>query len=85
MKVVITESQFKYLLMESSSIANDKGFRDTIKSYESTVVDSNGKHYVFDDKDPKYPKTFVNDTKKKKGGHLNNWLGSHGFRSKNCK
>ena len=82
MKVVITESQFKYLLLETSSIANDKGFRDTIKSYESTVVDSNGKHYVFDDKDPKYPKTFVDDTKKKKGGTLTIGWGHTGSEAK---
>jgi len=82
MKVVITESQFKYLLFESSPIADDKEFRNTIKSFESTVVDSTGKHYVFDDKDPKNPKTFVNNAKKKKGGTLTIGWGHTGSEAK---
>ena len=69
MKIIITESQLN-LLMEASSLIDDKDFRETIKSYENKVVDPSGKHYVFDDKDPKNPKTFVSSTKKKKGGTL---------------
>lgn len=81
MKIIITEAQFN-LLLESSPIANDKEFRDTIKSFESTVVDSTGKHYVFDDKDPKNPKTFINDPKKKKGGTLTIGWGHTGSEAK---
>jgi GH24 family phage-related lysozyme (muramidase) len=68
MKIIITESQFKTLLTES--IADDSELRDSIKSFESTVVDSTGKHYVFDDNDPKNPKTFISNDKQKKGGTL---------------
>jgi GH24 family phage-related lysozyme (muramidase) len=68
MKIIITENQFKTLLTES--IADDPELRNSIKSYESSVVDSTGKHYVFDDKDSKTPKTFVTNNKLKKGGTL---------------
>jgi GH24 family phage-related lysozyme (muramidase) len=68
MKIIITENQFKTLLTES--IADDPELRNSIKSYESSVVDSTGKHYVFDDKDSKNPKTFVANNKLKKGGTL---------------
>jgi GH24 family phage-related lysozyme (muramidase) len=69
MKIIITESQLK-MLTEATSLADDKDFRDTIKSYENEVVDATGKHYVFDDKDPKNPKTFVSSPNKKRGGTL---------------
>ena len=68
MKIIITENQFKSLLTES--IADDAELRDIIKNYESTVVDSKGNHYVFDDKDSKNPKTFISNNKLKKGGTL---------------
>ena len=68
MKIIITESQLKNLLTES--MADDAVLRDSIKSFESTVVDSTGKHYVFDDKDSKNPKTFVTSPKQKAGGKL---------------
>jgi len=57
MKIIITESQLKSLLNEN--LATDKSFRDLIKSFESTVTNSKGQHYTFDDKDPKNPKTFI--------------------------
>ena len=69
MKIIITESQFK-MLTEATSLADDSDFRETIKSYENEVVDGSGKHYVFDDKDPKNPKTFVSTPSKKRGGTL---------------
>jgi GH24 family phage-related lysozyme (muramidase) len=69
MKIIITESQLR-LLTEASSLANDEDFRDTIKSYENEVTNSSGKHYVFDDADPKNPKTFVSAPSKKRGGTL---------------
>jgi GH24 family phage-related lysozyme (muramidase) len=69
MKIIITESQLN-LLLEASSLIDDTDFRETIKSYENKVVDPSGKHYVFDDKDPKNPKTFVNTPSKKRGGTL---------------
>ena len=56
MKIIITESQYKIL---NESLVDDKVFRDTIKSFESTVTNSVGSHYTFDDKDPKNPKTFI--------------------------
>ena len=67
MKIILTENQYK-LLMEG--LADDDVFRDTIKGYESTVIDSSGQHYTFDDKDPKNPKTFVKSSADKKGGTL---------------
>ena len=69
MKIIITESQLN-LLLEASPLASDNEFRDTIKSFENEVVDGSGKHYVFDDKDPKNPKTFVSSPSKKRGGKL---------------
>lgn len=69
MKIIITESQLK-MLTEVASLADDQDFRDTIKSYENEVVDATGKHYVFDDKDPKNPKTFVTSPNKRRGGTL---------------
>jgi GH24 family phage-related lysozyme (muramidase) len=56
--------------LEASPLASDNEFRDTIKSFENEVVDGSGKHYVFDDKDPKDPKTFVSSPSKKRGGTL---------------
>jgi GH24 family phage-related lysozyme (muramidase)/LysM repeat protein len=60
MKIIITENQHKMLL---ESVVSDTEFRDLIKGYESTVVNSKNQHYVFDDKDPKLPpnnkKTFI--------------------------
>lgn len=67
MKIILTENQYK-LLMEG--LADDDVFRNTIKGYESTVTDSSGQHYTFDDKDPKNPKTFVKSSADKKGGTL---------------
>jgi GH24 family phage-related lysozyme (muramidase) len=69
MKIIITESQLR-LLTEAASLADDEDFRETIKSYENEVVNSSGKHYVFDDADPKNPKTFVSAPNKKRGGTL---------------
>jgi len=69
MKIIITESQLN-LLLEASPLASDNEFRETIKSFENEVVDGSGKHYVFDDKDPKDPKTFVSSPSKKRGGTL---------------
>jgi GH24 family phage-related lysozyme (muramidase) len=69
MKIIITESQFN-LLMEGTPLVDDEDFRKIIKSYENEVTNSSGKHYVFDDKDPKDPKTFVNTPSKKRGGTL---------------
>jgi len=56
MKIIITERQYKIL---NESLVDDKVFRDTIKSFESTVTNSVGSHYTFDDKDPKNPKAFI--------------------------
>lgn len=67
MKILLTETQYKILI---EGLADDKVFRDTIKGYESTVTDSSGLHYTFDDKDPKDPKTFVKTSADKKGGTL---------------
>ena len=67
MKIIITESQYEIL---NESLVDDMVFRDTIKSFESTVVDSKGRHYVFDDKESKTPKTFVANNNLKKGGKL---------------
>jgi hypothetical protein len=67
MKILITENQ---LLLLKESLINDEELRNTIKSFESTVVDNSGNHYVFDDADPKSPKTFVKSPKDKKGGTL---------------
>jgi GH24 family phage-related lysozyme (muramidase) len=69
MKIIITESQLR-LLTEAASLAGDEDFRETIKSYENEVTNSSGKHYVFDDADPKNPKTFVSAPNKKRGGTL---------------
>jgi hypothetical protein len=63
MKIIITENQYKTLITESMS--DDSILRNSIKSFESTVVDTTGKHYVFDDKDSKNPKTFVTNPKQK--------------------
>ena len=79
MKIIITENQYK-LLMEG--MADDQVFRDTIKGYESTVTDPNGKHYTFDDKDPKNPKTFVKSSTDKKGGTLTIGWGHTGNEAK---
>ena len=81
MKIIITESQLK-MLTEATSLADDKDFRDTIKSYENEVVDATGKHYVFDDKDPKNPKTFVSSPNKKRGGTLTIGWGHTGLEAK---
>lgn len=56
MKIIVTESQYNLL---KENLVDDREFRETIKSFESTVTDSEGKHYTFDDKDPKSPKTFI--------------------------
>ena len=81
MKIIITESQLN-LLMEASSLVDDTDFRETIKSYENEVVDPSGNHYVFDDNDPKNPKTFVNSTNKKRGGTLTIGWGHTGTEAK---
>ena len=80
MKIILTERQLKELLKEG--IADDTVLRDTIKSFESTVKDSLGKHYVFDDKDSKNPKTFINTASKKKGGTLTIGWGHTGSEAK---
>ena len=69
MKIISTDSQLR-LLTEAASLAGDEDFRETIKSYENEVTNSSGKHYVFDDADPKNPKTFVSAPNKKRGGTL---------------
>ena len=81
MKIIITESQLR-LLTEAASLAGDEDFRETIKSYENEVTNSSGKHYVFDDKDPKDPKTFVNASSKKRGGTLTIGWGHTGAEAK---
>ena len=60
MKIILTESQIKFLL---EGLSDDFEFREMIKSYESTVVDDEGKHYTFDDEDPNKPKTFIVSSK----------------------
>lgn len=79
MKIIITESQYKLL---SESIVDDQELRKTIKNFESTVTDSSGMHYVFDDEDPKNPKTFVSSEKQKKGGTLTIGWGHTGSHAK---
>jgi GH24 family phage-related lysozyme (muramidase) len=78
MKIIITESQYKIL---NESLVNDKTFRETIKSFESTVTNSKGEHYTFDDKDPKNPKTFIKD-KSPYGGVLTIGWGHTGSEAK---
>ena len=80
MKIIITESQYNSLINEG--IADDETFRSEIKKYESTVTDSSGSHYVFDDEDDKKPKTFVNSPSKKKGGTLTIGWGHTGSEAK---
>jgi hypothetical protein len=81
MKIIITESQLN-LLLEAAPLANDEFFRQTLKSYENEVVDNVGKHYVFDDADPKNPKTFINSSSKKRGGTLTIGWGHTGPKAK---
>ena len=78
MKIIITESQYKIL---NESLVNDKTFRETIKSFESTVTNSKGEHYTFDDKDPKNPKTFIK-SKSPYGGVLTIGWGHTGSEAK---
>ena len=78
MKIIITESQYKIL---NESLVNDKTFRETIKSFESTVTNSKGEHYTFDDKDPKTPKTFIK-SKSPYGGVLTIGWGHTGSEAK---
>lgn len=80
MKIILTETQLNELLKEG--IADDTVLRDTIKSFESTVTDKSGNHYVFDDKDPKNPKTFISSPSKKKGGTLTIGWGHTGSEAK---
>ena len=67
MKVIITENQYQFLI---ESLIDDNEFRNLIKSYESTVKNSKGQHYVFDDKDPNQTKKFVTTKKSPYGGTL---------------
>ena len=78
MKIIITETQYNIL---NESLVNDKVFRDTIKSFESTVTNSVGSHYTFDDKDPKNPKTFIK-SKSPYGGVLTIGWGHTGSEAK---
>lgn len=78
MKIIITETQYNIL---NESLVNDKVFRDTIKSFESTVTNSVGNHYTFDDKDPKNPKTFIK-SKSPYGGVLTIGWGHTGTEAK---
>jgi len=78
MKIIITEKQYKIL---NESLVDDKVFRDTIKSFESTVTNSVGNHYTFDDKDPKNPKTFIK-SKSPYGGVLTIGWGHTGTSAK---
>ena len=78
MKIIITETQYNIL---NESLVNDKVFRETIKSFESTVTNSVGNHYTFDDKDPKNPKTFIRN-KSPYGGVLTIGWGHTGTEAK---
>jgi len=66
-KIIISYKQFNSL---KESVVGDKVLMDTIKKYESKVVNSKGEHYVYDDKDPNRPKKFIVTPKDKKGGIL---------------
>lgn len=79
MKIIITKKQYNVL---NENLSDDQIFRKTIKGYESTVVDKSGSHYVFDDKDPKTPKTFIKSAKDKKGGTLTIGWGHTGDNAK---
>lgn len=79
MKIIITETQIKFLL---EGLSDDSEFREMIKSYESTVVDDEGKHYTFDDKDPKKPKTFIASSKTPRKGTLTIGWGHTGSEAK---
>jgi len=78
MKIIITERQYNIL---NESLVNDDVFRNTIKSFESTVTNSVGNHYTFDDKDPKNPKTFIRN-KSPYGGVLTIGWGHTGAEAK---
>lgn len=67
MKIIITEEQYRLI---TEGLSSDNEFRNLIKSYESTVTNSKGQHYAFDDMDPKQTKTFVKTTKTPYGGTL---------------
>lgn len=79
MKILITEKQ--YMLLKEG-ISDDEELIDTIKSYEGTVKNKKGEHYVFDDKDTSKPKTFINSKDKKKGGTLTIGWGHTGTEAK---
>ena len=78
MKIIVTEEQYNLL---KESLVDDTEFRETIKSFESTVTDSKGNHYTFDDKDPKNPKTFIKG-KSPYGGVLTIGWGHTGDKAK---
>lgn len=72
--LIITEKQFSFLKNSSEfifeSVVNDPVMIDTLKKYESKVINTKGEHYVYDDKDSGKPKKFVVLPKDKKGGIL---------------
>lgn len=53
--------QLKQLLIESSidAVVSNQSFLDYIKTVEGSVKNSNGLHYVYDDKDASNPKKFI--------------------------
>jgi GH24 family phage-related lysozyme (muramidase) len=79
MKIIITESQHNLLI---ETIVNDNEFRNLIKKYESTVINSKNQHYTFDDKDPNQKKKFVTTNKPPYGGTLTIGWGHTGEHAK---
>jgi GH24 family phage-related lysozyme (muramidase) len=53
MKILITETQYKLLLNESSSLVNDAEFQNMVKKFEGSVKTKDGKHITYDDKTSK--------------------------------
>jgi GH24 family phage-related lysozyme (muramidase) len=49
MKIIITESQYRFLLKESSTLYDDPEFLELIKGYEGSVKTKDGKHITYDD------------------------------------
>jgi len=50
MKIIITESQYKMLIMESASLADDPEFQEMVKDWEGSVIDpKTGLHVTYDD------------------------------------
>ena len=50
MKIIITESQYKMLIMESASLADDPEFQEMVKEWEGSVIDPKTElHITYDD------------------------------------